>query len=256
MGEIINNFFNPQGITLWKLYTPQDYLFIGLLIVLGAAALWLATRHLAKQRTPEGTTARMAKKLRKLGGRGAQVWRDVTVVSQRGRCVCPMLYAAREGVYVVQVYHFGLDVSGSASSKYWTLSFNKDVRQVDNPLDAMDEQIVVVNRVLAKAGLGHVPVEKLVNAAVELDADVIMASTIISHDDIHYKNIANIDRLAREMGVRDRVIFIAGGTQITPELAVENGADAGFGRGSKGIHDATFMVKRRRELEAAGKWPR
>ena len=120
------------------------------------------TRQLAKQRTPEGTTARMAKKLRKLGGRGAQVWRDVTVVSQRGRCVCPMLYAAREGVYVVQVYHFGLDVSGSASSKYWTLSFNKDVRQVDNPLDAMDEQIVVVNRVLAKAGLGHVPVEKLV----------------------------------------------------------------------------------------------
>ena len=107
MGEIINNFFNPQGITLWKLYTPQDYLFIGLLIVLGAAALWLATRQLAKQRTPEGTTARMAKKLRKLGGHGAQVWRDVTVVSQRGRCVCPMLYAAREGVYVVQVYHFG-----------------------------------------------------------------------------------------------------------------------------------------------------
>ena len=101
-----------------------------------------------------------------------------------------------------------------------------------------------------------VPVEKLVNAAIELDADAILASTIISHDDVHYKNIANIDRLAREMGVRDRLIFIAGGTQITPELAVENGADAGFGRGTKGIHDATFLVKRRRELEAAGKWPR
>ncbi len=162
MGEIINNFFNPQGITLWKLYTPQDYFFVGLLIVLGVAALWLATRHLAKQRTPEGTTARMAKKLRKLGGHGAQVWRDVTVVSQRGRCVCPILWAAREGVYVVQVYHFGLEVSGSASSKYWTLAFNKDVRQVKNPLDDMDEQVVVINRVLGKAGLGHVPVEKLV----------------------------------------------------------------------------------------------
>jgi D-ornithine 4,5-aminomutase subunit beta len=101
-----------------------------------------------------------------------------------------------------------------------------------------------------------VPVEKLVSAAVEVDADAILASTIISHDDIHYKNIANIDRLAREMGVRDKLIFIAGGTQITPELAVENGADAGFGRGTKGIHDATFLVERRRELEAAGKWPR
>ena len=162
MGEIINNFFNPQGITLWKLYTLQDYLTVAALIVLGAAALWVAIRVLAKQRTPEGTALRMEKKLRRLGGAGARVWQNVTVVSQRGRCVCPMLYAAREGVYVVQVYHFGLDVSGSASSKYWTLSFNKDVRQQPNPLDAMDEQIVVINRVLGRAGLGHVPVEKLV----------------------------------------------------------------------------------------------
>ncbi|MFA5636124.1 MAG: D-ornithine 4,5-aminomutase subunit OraE, partial [Anaerovoracaceae bacterium] len=34
-----------------------------------------------------------------------------------------------------------------------------------------------------------VPVEKLVDAAVELKADAILASTIISHDDIHYKNM-------------------------------------------------------------------
>lgn len=101
-----------------------------------------------------------------------------------------------------------------------------------------------------------VPVEKLVNAAIELDADAILASTIISHDDIHYKNIANIDRLAREMGVRDKLMILVGGTQITPEIAVQMGADAGFGRGTKGIHDATFLVERRRELEAAGKWPR
>lgn len=162
MGEIINNFFNPQGITLWKLQTREDYLFVGALIVLGVAALWTAVRVLAKQRTPERTAARMAKKLRKLGGPGSQVWQDVTVVSQRGRCVCPMLWAAREGVCVVQVYHFGLEVTGSASSKQWTLAFNKDVRQVENPLDKMDEEIVVLNRVLSKAGLGHVPVEKLV----------------------------------------------------------------------------------------------
>ena len=101
-----------------------------------------------------------------------------------------------------------------------------------------------------------VPVEKLVNAAIELDADAILASTIISHDDIHSKNIANIDRLAKEMGVRDRLMFLVGGTQITPEIAVQMGADAGFGRGTKGIHDATFLVERRRELEAAGKWPK
>ena len=91
-----------------------------------------------------------------------------------------------------------------------------------------------------------VPPEKLVGAAIELNADGILASTIISHDNIHYKNIALIDRLAREMGVRDRVIFLAGGTQVTPELAREAGADEGFGRGSKGIHVATALVKKRR----------
>jgi len=92
-----------------------------------------------------------------------------------------------------------------------------------------------------------VPVEKLVNAAVELNATAILASTIISHDDIHYKNIANIDRIAKEMGVRDKLTFVAGGTQITPDIAMANGADAGFSRGTKGVHVASFLVKHRRE---------
>ena len=43
-----------------------------------------------------------------------------------------------------------------------------------------------------------VPVEKLVDAAVELDADAILASTIISHDNIHYKNMKRINELAIE----------------------------------------------------------
>ncbi|NLB60815.1 MAG: LuxR family transcriptional regulator [Clostridiales bacterium] len=94
-----------------------------------------------------------------------------------------------------------------------------------------------------------VPPEKLVNAAVEMKADAILSSTVISHDDIHYKNIARINQIATEMGIRDKVIFCAGGTQVTPELARKNGADEGFGRGTKGVHVATFMVKRRRELE-------
>ena len=91
-----------------------------------------------------------------------------------------------------------------------------------------------------------VPPEKLVNAAIELGADAMLASTIISHDNIHYKNIALIDRLATEMGVRDKLVFLAGGTQVTPELAREAGADEGFGRGSKGVHVATALVKLRK----------
>ncbi|MDO4711295.1 MAG: D-ornithine 4,5-aminomutase subunit OraE [Peptostreptococcaceae bacterium] len=93
-----------------------------------------------------------------------------------------------------------------------------------------------------------VPVEKLVDAAIELKADAILASTIISHDDIHYKNMKRIHELAVEKGIRDDVIIVAGGTQVTPEIAVKQGVDAGFGRGSKGVHVATFLVKRRKEM--------
>ena len=46
-----------------------------------------------------------------------------------------------------------------------------------------------------------VPVEKLVDAAVELNADAILASTIISHDNVHYKNMKRINDLAIEKGI-------------------------------------------------------
>jgi D-ornithine 4,5-aminomutase subunit beta len=94
-----------------------------------------------------------------------------------------------------------------------------------------------------------VPPEKLVGAAIELDADAMLASVIISHDDIHYKNIARIDRIAREMGVRDKLIFIAGGTQVESGPAQKAGADAGFGRGTHGNHVATFLIQEREGRE-------
>ncbi|SHH13711.1 D-ornithine 4,5-aminomutase subunit OraE [Tepidibacter thalassicus] len=94
------------------------------------------------------------------------------------------------------------------------------------------------------------PVEKLVDAAIELNADAILASTIISHDDIHYKNMRKLHEYAVEKGIRDKIIIACGGTQVTPEIAVKQGVDAGFGRGSKGIHVATFLVNKRREMMA------
>ncbi|MBU5292741.1 cobalamin-dependent protein [Anaerosalibacter bizertensis] len=93
-----------------------------------------------------------------------------------------------------------------------------------------------------------VPVEKLVDAAIEVNADAILASTIISHDDIHYKNMKKIHELCIEKGIRDKIILVSGGTQVSNELAVKNGMDAGFGRGSNGAHVATFIVKKRREM--------
>ena len=88
-----------------------------------------------------------------------------------------------------------------------------------------------------------VPVEKLVDAAIELNASAILASTIISHDNIHYKNMKRINELAIEKGIRDKVIICAGGTQVVPEDARKTGIDEGFGRDSHGIDVATFLAE-------------
>ena len=92
-----------------------------------------------------------------------------------------------------------------------------------------------------------VPVEKLVDAAVELKAEAILASTIISHDNIHYKNMKRLHELAVEKGIRDDIIILAGGTQVVAEEALKTGIDAGFGRNTKGIDVATALIEKRRE---------
>lgn len=41
----------------------------------------------------------------------------------------------------------------------------------------------------------------MIDSAIEMNADVILVSTIISHDDIHYKNMKKLHELAH--GKRD-----------------------------------------------------
>ena len=90
-----------------------------------------------------------------------------------------------------------------------------------------------------------VPVEKALDAAIEADADAILISTIISHADIHRRQMRKLADLAVEKGVRKRFLLVVGGTQVTGEMAVESGLDAGFGRGTKGQHVASFLVRAR-----------
>ena len=87
------------------------------------------------------------------------------------------------------------------------------------------------------------PVEKLVDAAIEARAQAILCSTIISHNDIHMKNMRRLNDLCIEKGVRDKLILIGGGTQVTDEIARENGMDVGFGRGTNGTDVASFIVE-------------
>lgn len=88
-----------------------------------------------------------------------------------------------------------------------------------------------------------VPISKLVDAAIETGAHAILISTIISHNDVHRMQMKKLADLCVERGIRNRIILIAGGTQVNREMASETGLDATFGRGTKGIHVVNAMVK-------------
>jgi len=97
-----------------------------------------------------------------------------------------------------------------------------------------------------------VPVEKLLDAAIEHAADVVLLSTVITHGEVHRQNMEKIADLAAEKGVRDKLLLISGGTQVTDELAKSWGMDAGFGRGTKGHQVASFMVEALRARRGEG----
>jgi len=88
-----------------------------------------------------------------------------------------------------------------------------------------------------------VPIGKLVDAAIETGAQAILISTIISHNDVHRAQMRKLAELCQEKGIREKIILIAGGTQVNRDMAKETGLDATFGRGTKGIHVVNAMVK-------------
>ena len=93
------------------------------------------------------------------------------------------------------------------------------------------------------------PLDRLLDAAVEEGARAVLISTIVTHGDVHKRHMRRLHALAAERGLRTRLVLVAGGTQVTDALARECGLDAGFGRGTRGWDLASFLVRtlRRRE---------
>jgi D-ornithine 4,5-aminomutase subunit beta len=51
-----------------------------------------------------------------------------------------------------------------------------------------------------------------------LGADSILASTIISHDDVHYKNMKKLNDYCIEKGIRDTIMLCGGGHKFLLRL--------------------------------------
>jgi beta-lysine 5,6-aminomutase beta subunit len=95
----------------------------------------------------------------------------------------------------------------------------------------------------------QVPNEVLVAKAIEVKADAILVSQIVTQKDVHVKNLTELVELMEAEGIRDKVILCCGGPRVSHELAQELGYDAGFGTHTYAEHVASFvlteMVKRK-----------
>ena len=87
-----------------------------------------------------------------------------------------------------------------------------------------------------------VSAEHLLDAAVAAGAAAVLVSTVVTHGDVHRRNMQRLHDLAVERGVRGRLLLVAGGAQVSDELARGCGMDAGFGRGTRGRDVASFLV--------------
>ena len=89
----------------------------------------------------------------------------------------------------------------------------------------------------------QVPNEEMVAKAIELGADAIIVSQIVTQKDVHIPNMTELIELLESEGVRDKIIVCAGGPRISYELAKELGYDAGFGTGTYAEDVASFIVQ-------------
>ncbi|MEJ1410255.1 MAG: LuxR family transcriptional regulator, partial [Candidatus Sedimenticola sp. (ex Thyasira tokunagai)] len=92
---------------------------------------------------------------------------------------------------------------------------------------------------------------RLIEKVVELDADGVLISTIVTHSDVHKGHMQQLHRLAVERGLREELLLVSGGTQVSDQLARECGLDAGFGRGTRGQEVANFLVRKLRQRDSS-----
>lgn len=95
----------------------------------------------------------------------------------------------------------------------------------------------------------QVPNERLVAKAIEVNADAILVSQVVTQRNVHIANLTQLVELVEAEGLREKIILICGGPRITHELAVELGYDAGFGPGTTAPDVASFIAQ---EMERRG----
>jgi beta-lysine 5,6-aminomutase beta subunit len=89
----------------------------------------------------------------------------------------------------------------------------------------------------------QVPNEVLLQKAVEVNADAVLVSQVVTQKNVHIQNLTELVEMAEAEDLRRKLIMVVGGPRIDQALATELGFDAGFGPGSTARHVSTFIAK-------------
>lgn len=85
--------------------------------------------------------------------------------------------------------------------------------------------------------------EDLLGKAIELKADVILVSQVVTQKGVHLTNLTELVELIEGSGMRKKMLLICGGPRINHEMALELGYDAGFGTGTVAPDVASYIVE-------------
>jgi len=84
--------------------------------------------------------------------------------------------------------------------------------------------------------------EKLLKEAIDKKADAILVSQTVTQNNMHIHNLTELIELIEAENLKDQYILIVGGPQITNELAIEMGYDAGFGPDTLPSEVASYIM--------------
>ena len=97
--------------------------------------------------------------------------------------------------------------------------------------------------------------DDLLKLAEKENADAVLVSKVVDQHNIHVRDLKDLMKKAEQLGLKKKLIFIAGGPRVTHPLALECGFDAGFGVGTKPSEVASYLVEeflRRRDAGDSG----
>ena len=159
---VVNGLFD--NINVWKLNTLGDVIFYVLLILLGILVFYIVSRWINHNRRPDVAMRRVARKLKRLGGKGSRVYTNFTLRTFAGDTPFEMLWVAQDRLYVVKVLPQGTRISGSSTGPTWKLagSVNETIK---NPLPALENQQRALQPYLSAKGFEELMVEPLVICA-------------------------------------------------------------------------------------------